>query len=637
MIRRISFTLIVVLFNIALAYSQDFDFESPFSDGPPSVSQTKGGITLTVTSPGGVDVQNYTGYTLVGNNVEMISLQSSITFSFDHTVTVNSLNLTDLTNTESDGVSYTFTPNTGSPFVTNVNGFSGQLLNFPGTFTNVTSFTVTKTDGGTFQYAYDNISVTLVSNPVKSTTTTTLSSNLNPSFTSSPNNMVTLTATVTSDVETSVITGTVTFKDGTNTLVGGDAVALSGGMATLPHIFTAEGIHSLTAVYSGDNNYSTSTSSTVLEAVNNHTTINGSNFSNNGAIAITDNSAANPYPSNIFVSGLNGNISALTLTINNFSTDNPSDLDILLAGPNGKFVIMNDAGGSSSVNGVNLTFSDAAGSSLPSVFSSSSYKPTSNGSLNSIPTPSNPFYSPSGTYTSPSPIGSGTFFSVFDNTDPNGTWSLYVYDDFASGAGSIAGGWSLNYNTTPLPVELTSFIALTNNNIVNLLWTTATEINNYGFEIQRNPLLGGVQGWVKVGFVKGNGNSNSPKDYSFIDTDPLNGDVEYRLKQIDNDGAFKYSSIVTVNSLPTKFELFQNYPNPFNPTTTIRYSIPNAEHVTLKVYDELGKEVSTLVDEKKVNGSYSVKFNGLGLASGIYYYRITGGDFRDVKKMMLLK
>jgi Secretion system C-terminal sorting domain len=216
----------------------------------------------------------------------------------------------------------------------------------------------------------------------------------------------------------------------------------------------------------------------------------------------------------------------------------------------------------------------------------------------------------------------------------------------ASSATIIAYAYETSVNTpipAPLPVELTSFTALAAGSLVELRWNTATEINNYGFEIQRtlfNPSFGkgGAEaGWEKIGFVQGAGNSNSPKDYSFVDKNPLSAEVQYRLKQIDNDGAFKYSSVVTVNSLLSKFELFQNYPNPFNPNTTIKYSIPKAEHVMLKVYDELGKEVSTLVDEDKEAGYYNLTFDGSGLTSGIYYYRITAGEFNEVKKLMLLK
>ena len=196
-----------------------------------------------------------------------------------------------------------------------------------------------------------------------------------------------------------------------------------------------------------------------------------------------------------------------------------------------------------------------------------------------------------------------------------------------------------------LPVELTSFTASVGDNKVTLDWQTATEVNNYGFNVERSnpplpsglPLQGEDMGWVAIGFIKGSGNSNSPKNYSFVDDNPPSGTVEYRLKQIDNDGNFKYSRIVTVTSLPTKFELWQNYPNPFNPTTTIQYAIPKAEHVTLKVYDELGREVTTLVNENKEAGQYKVSFNGSNLASGIYYYRLSAGDFTEVKKLILLR
>jgi Secretion system C-terminal sorting domain len=195
-----------------------------------------------------------------------------------------------------------------------------------------------------------------------------------------------------------------------------------------------------------------------------------------------------------------------------------------------------------------------------------------------------------------------------------------------------------------LAVELVSFSAVKNQERIMLNWKTATEVNNYGFEIERNKypeMQNGetvVSQWEKIGFVNGHGNSNSPKDYSFDDESAPTGLVMYRLKQIDNDGKYEYSKIVTIgNNTIAKYALAQNYPNPFNPATTIRYSIPKSEHVTMKVYNELGKEVSTLVNETKEAGNYNVTFNGAGLASGIYYYRITAGDFTEVKKLMLLK
>ncbi|MCF8240496.1 MAG: choice-of-anchor D domain-containing protein [Melioribacteraceae bacterium] len=218
----------------------------------------------------------------------------------------------------------------------------------------------------------------------------------------------------------------------------------------------------------------------------------------------------------------------------------------------------------------------------------------------------------------------------------------------------------------PLPVELTAFSAELLDDKVLLQWQTATEVDNYGFEVERtlnpplsfgHPLPGGeTKGWVKIGFVEGHGNSNSPKKYSF--TNPLNLDLTlphassllYRLKQIDTDGSFEYSDIVKVtlnNELPIKFELFQNYPNPFNPTTIIEYSIPSQNaslvmvgdkiNISLKVYDILGREVATLVNAKQPAGMYKVEFDASQLASGIYVYRLTAGSFLKSMKAVYIR
>ncbi len=93
----------------------------------------------------------------------------------------------------------------------------------------------------------------------------------------------------------------------------------------------------------------------------------------------------------------------------------------------------------------------------------------------------------------------------------------------------------------------------------------------------------------------------------------------------------------TVNSLPQKFTLYQNYPNPFNPSTTIKFQIPNTKFTTLKVYNILGKEVTTLVSTKLNQGNHTYIFDGKNLASGIYYYQIVAGNFYQVKKMVLIK
>ncbi len=201
-----------------------------------------------------------------------------------------------------------------------------------------------------------------------------------------------------------------------------------------------------------------------------------------------------------------------------------------------------------------------------------------------------------------------------------------------------------------LPVELTSFTANAMDSKVRLKWITATEVNNYGFSVERseaslnNPEAGASSYiWETIGFVQGHGNSNSPKEYSFTDNNLQQGNIRYRLKQIDNDGQYKYSDVVEVafNLSPSAFELFQNYPNPFNPSTTISYQIPVAGHVTLKVYNAIGSQVATLVNKEKPAGNYEVRFDAPsaagGLTSGIYYYTIRAGEYNSAKKMLVLK
>ncbi len=190
-----------------------------------------------------------------------------------------------------------------------------------------------------------------------------------------------------------------------------------------------------------------------------------------------------------------------------------------------------------------------------------------------------------------------------------------------------------------LPVELFSFSASLIGTEVKLSWMTMTEVNNYGFEIER--LSEDNSGWQIVGFVRGNGNSNSVKTYSFIDSEINSGRLAYRLRQIDNDGSFEYSNEIEVDfNLPIKYELIQNYPNPFNPSTKIRYSIPNVRsglaQTVLKVYDVLGNEIATLVNEYKPAGSYEVTFDASSLSTGVYFYKLQSGSFVETKKMILL-
>ncbi len=232
--------------------------------------------------------------------------------------------------------------------------------------------------------------------------------------------------------------------------------------------------------------------------------------------------------------------------------------------------------------------------------------------------------------------------SVLSSTDRN-TVEQYLADRYGITSGA-------------LPVELTSFIAANDNGNVVLHWQTATEVNNYGFEVERTLVIGhqsldsipiGDQRWEKIGFVQGSGNSNSPKQYSFVDENPPARNLKYRLKQIDTDGQFEYYSTraevnlsttgVEEKEIPKEFALLQNYPNPFNPVTVISWQLPVGSWQTLKVYDVLGNEVATLVDEQKAPGNYEVKFDGSRLASGTYIYRLKADNFSQTRKLLLMK
>jgi len=189
----------------------------------------------------------------------------------------------------------------------------------------------------------------------------------------------------------------------------------------------------------------------------------------------------------------------------------------------------------------------------------------------------------------------------------------------------------------PVPVELTSFTASANASGVVLIWTTASEINNHGFEIERSQ---DDKTFYRIGFVKGTGTTTEIQSYSFVDDIEYSGvkTYYYRLRQVDFDGRSQYSDVVNVDfDIPTDFVLSQNYPNPFNPSTKITYALPNQSPVVIKVYDLTGQEVITLVDEVKEAGTYEINFDALNFSSGVYIYQMRAGDFSSVKKMSILK
>ncbi|MBX7042892.1 MAG: T9SS type A sorting domain-containing protein [Ignavibacteria bacterium] len=194
-----------------------------------------------------------------------------------------------------------------------------------------------------------------------------------------------------------------------------------------------------------------------------------------------------------------------------------------------------------------------------------------------------------------------------------------------------------NYNGT-LPVELSSFNAVTANNSVTLKWSTSGERNNSGFEIERKNA--GSADWSKVGFVNGAGNSTQNVDYSFKDIALNIGKYNYRLKQVDFNGNYEYFGLQNEVEIgvPQKFELSQNFPNPFNPSTKITFAIPADARVTLEIYDMSGRLVSRLLNnELKTANYYTVDFNASNLSSGMYFYSLRSGSFSDTKKMLLVK
>jgi photosystem II stability/assembly factor-like uncharacterized protein len=218
------------------------------------------------------------------------------------------------------------------------------------------------------------------------------------------------------------------------------------------------------------------------------------------------------------------------------------------------------------------------------------------------------------------PVGFNGFSSVTDNLG------------FAVGSSGLI----LRYDDTIyIPVELVSFEGKANKNKIILEWITGSELNNNGFEIQRKFQN---QSWESISFILGHGTTTEEHSYSYTDFIDKPGIYFYRLKQVDFDGSFEHSSIIEVyvNS-PSRFILSQNYPNPFNSITNIAFQIPTDEFVSIKIYDVLGNEVKTLLEETKKAGYYTISLNANDLSSGIYFYKLSAGAYSATKKLILLK
>ena len=251
----------------------------------------------------------------------------------------------------------------------------------------------------------------------------------------------------------------------------------------------------------------------------------------------------------------------------------------------------------------------------------------------------------------------GTDGGVFLSTNNGTSWTAvnsgltntYVLALAVSGmslfAGTAGSGVFVS-GTSSLPVEISSFNLKAQDVNIELDWQTVTEVNNYGFDIERKYNEQSItNNWTKQGFVAGNGTSNIVHLYQFTDKALQSGKYSYRLKQIDRDGNSKYSSVIDIDvtAVPAKFDLSQNYPNPFNPSTTIHYALPVASNVRLVVFNTLGQEVATLINRQQEAGWQSVEWNA-NISSGIYFYRIeatnvsnSNNHFVETKKMLLMR
>lgn len=203
-------------------------------------------------------------------------------------------------------------------------------------------------------------------------------------------------------------------------------------------------------------------------------------------------------------------------------------------------------------------------------------------------------------------------------------------------------------NSGPLPVQISSFSSsIVEGNHVKLEWSTISEINNYGFYVERRKENELNFTKIEQSFVPGNGTTLEPKSYSFVDmTLTSSGMYYYRLRQVDNDGLEHYSQVVSINvsllavneTTPIEFRVHQNYPNPTNPKTTIIFSVDKVEHASVVVYDILGKQVAMLFNGMTQPGRYyNIEFDGSSLSSGIYFFKVSTESHSEFKKMVLLR
>jgi choice-of-anchor B domain-containing protein len=238
----------------------------------------------------------------------------------------------------------------------------------------------------------------------------------------------------------------------------------------------------------------------------------------------------------------------------------------------------------------------------------------------------------SATFTAINRLDSGTTY----------TWTVTTRDEFTSRLSQES--FQFTYDP-PLPIVLAYFSgSFIGNGRVRLNWRTLSEIENYGFEVQKGRTATSGFSTIPNSFIPGYGTTNEPHDYAFTDSSATSGIWYYRLKQINQSGTVWYSEPIAVTvtavadeTLPLRYALFQNFPNPFNPTTVIRFELPASGYTTLQVFDLLGREVATLMNAYLEAGEYSVPFGAKNIASGVYWYRLSSGEFTATRKLVLSK
>jgi hypothetical protein len=248
------------------------------------------------------------------------------------------------------------------------------------------------------------------------------------------------------------------------------------------------------------------------------------------------------------------------------------------------------------------------------------------------------------------PVTNGVQIGRWTGTQWNGTTAVLggtgPFTATAAGFTEFSPFGVGNNSQGSLPVQLASFTGRRiSEERVRLNWRTISELNNYGFYVQRR--MNGLSDWetIQNSFIAGNGTTHEPRDYSYTDHTAIGSTIQYRLQQVDFDGTVHFSEPITVHSptdvgeaVPREFALMQNYPNPFNPWTQIRFSVARTEKATLDVFNALGQKVATLFDGVAEAGhDHRVRFDAADLASGVYYYILRSGEQSAIRKLIVMK